>query len=128
MHRDDSYYPDDPNGRIRLKRYLDETPGQIAQNFWTDIAPINSQAHEAVGYQTQKPEALIQRIMNTSSNENDLVLDCFVGSGTTAVVAEKLGRRWIACDLSRFCYSHDAQAIARNPRRETVYRSESRQV
>jgi adenine-specific DNA-methyltransferase len=96
------YFPKDPNGRIRLKRYLDETPGQIAQNFWGDISPINSQAHEAVGYQTQKPEALVQRIINTSSNQNDLVLDCFVGSGTTAIVAEKLDRRWIACDLSRF--------------------------
>jgi len=96
------YFPKDKNGRIRLKRYLDESPGQIAQNFWTDISPINSQAHEAVGYQTQKPEALLQRIINTSSNENDLVLDCFVGSGTTAMVAEKTRRRWIACDLSRF--------------------------
>ena len=96
------YFPADPNGRIRLKRYLDESPGQIAQNFWTDIAPINSQAHEAVGYQTQKPEALLQRILATSSNEDDVVLDCFVGSGTTAVVAEKMRRRWIACDLGRF--------------------------
>jgi adenine-specific DNA-methyltransferase len=96
------YFPKDQAGRIRLKRYLDESPGQIAQNFWTDIAPINSQAHEAVGYQTQKPEALLQRIIGTSSNVDDLVLDCFVGSGTTAVVAEKMNRRWIACDLSRF--------------------------
>jgi adenine-specific DNA-methyltransferase len=80
------YFPKDKTGRIRLKRYLDESPGQIAQNLWTDIAPINSQAHEAVGYQTQKPETLLQRIINTSSNENDLVLDCFVGSGTTALV------------------------------------------
>lgn len=96
------YFPKDKTGRIRLKRYLDESPGQIAQNLWTDIAPINSQAHEAVGYQTQKPETLLQRIISTSSNENDLVLDCFVGSGTTALVAEKLSRRWIACDLSRF--------------------------
>lgn len=96
------YFPKEKTGRIRLKRYLDESPGQIAQNFWADIAPINSQAHEAVGYQTQKPEALLQRIIKTSSNENDLVLDCFGGSGTTAIVAEKLNRRWISCDLSRF--------------------------
>jgi adenine-specific DNA-methyltransferase len=96
------YFPKDPTGRIRLKRYLEETPGQIAQNLWTDIAPINSQAHEAVGYQTQKPEALLRRIISTSSNENDLVLDCFIGSGTTAMVAEQMSRRWIACDLSRF--------------------------
>jgi adenine-specific DNA-methyltransferase len=96
------YFPKDKKGRIRLKRYLDESPGQIAQNLWLDIAPINSQAHEAVGYATQKPELLLQRIIENSSNENDLVLDCFAGSGTTAVVAEKLNRRWIAGDLSRF--------------------------
>lgn len=96
------YFPKEPGGRIRLKRYLDESPGQIAQNLWTDISPINSQAHEAVGYATQKPETLLQRIIKTSSNENDIVLDCFAGSGTTAIVAEKLNRRWIACDLSRF--------------------------
>jgi adenine-specific DNA-methyltransferase len=96
------YFPQNKNGRIRLKRYLDESPGQIAQNLWTDIAPINSQAHEALGYATQKPERLLERILNTSSNPGDLVLDCFCGSGTTAAVAEKLGRRWIACDLGRF--------------------------
>jgi adenine specific DNA methylase Mod len=96
------YFPKDPSGRIRLKRYLDESPGQIAQNVWVDIAPINSQAHEALGYATQKPEALLERIIKTSSNENDLVLDCYCGSGTTAAVAEKLNRRWIACDLGRF--------------------------
>jgi DNA modification methylase len=96
------YFPQDKSGRIRLKRYLDESPGQIAQNLWTDIAPINSQAHEALGYATQKPERLVERIVNTSSNPGDLVLDCFCGSGTTAAVAERLGRRWVACDLGRF--------------------------
>jgi site-specific DNA-methyltransferase (adenine-specific)/adenine-specific DNA-methyltransferase len=96
------YFPDDTSKRIRLKRYLDETPGQIAQNFWTDISPINSQAEEALGYATQKPEALIARIIKASSNEGDLVADFFVGSGTTAAVAEKLGRRWIATDLGKF--------------------------
>jgi DNA modification methylase len=96
------YFPKDKAGRIRVKRYLDESPGHFAQNIWLDIAPINSQAHEAVGYATQKPEALLERILKTSSNEGDLILDCFVGSGTTAVVAEKLNRRWIACDLGRF--------------------------
>jgi adenine-specific DNA-methyltransferase len=96
------YFPKNKSGRIRVKRYLDESPGQIAQNLWTDIAPINSQAHEALGYATQKPERLLERIINTSSNPGDLVLDCFCGSGTTAAVAEKLGRRWVACDLGRF--------------------------
>lgn len=96
------YFPSDPTGRIRLKRYLDETPGQIAQNLWTDISPINSQAKESVGYATQKPEALVERILRTSSNEGDLVADFFCGSGTTAAVAEKLGRKWIATDLGKF--------------------------
>jgi adenine-specific DNA-methyltransferase len=96
------YFPDDKNGRIRLKRYLDETPGAIAQNLWTDISPINSQAQESQGYATQKPEALLERIIKASSNEGDLVADFFCGSGTTAAVAEKLGRKWIATDLGKF--------------------------
>ncbi len=96
------YFPPDKDGRIRLKRYLDEVPGQIAQNLWTDISPINSQARESQGYATQKPEALIERIIKASSNEGDLVADFFVGSGTTAAVAEKLGRKWIVTDLGKF--------------------------
>jgi DNA modification methylase len=86
----------------RYKRYLDEMPGLPLQDVWTDINAINSQAIEAAGYATQKPEALLSRILKLSSKENDLVFDCYVGSGTTAVVAEKLNRRWIACDLGRF--------------------------
>jgi DNA modification methylase len=86
----------------RQKRYLDEMPGIPAQDLWLDVKPVQSQARERLGYETQKPEALLERIIKLSSNEGDLVLDCFVGSGTTAAVAEKLGRRWIACDLGRF--------------------------
>jgi adenine-specific DNA-methyltransferase len=86
----------------RYKRYLDEMPGLPVQDVWTDINPINSQAIEAMGYATQKPEALLERVIKLSSNENDLIFDCFVGSGTTAAVSEKLKRRWIACDLGRF--------------------------
>lgn len=70
--------------------------------MWTDVNPVNSQAIEATYYPTQKPEALLERIIKASSNPGDLVLDCFCGSGTTAAVAEKLGRRWITCDLGRF--------------------------
>jgi adenine specific DNA methylase Mod len=91
-----------PGNVPQYKRYLDETPGVPLQNIWTDIPPINMMAKERLGYPTQKPEVLLERILKTSSNEDDLVLDCFVGSGTTAAVAEKLGRRWIACDLGRF--------------------------
>ena len=96
------WYPDDKTRRPRLKKYLDEMPGRPLQSIWSDIYPVNSQATERVGYPTQKPEALLERIIKASSNESDLVLDCFAGSGTTAAVAEKLGRRWITCDLSRF--------------------------
>jgi len=89
-------------GMPQYKRYLDEMPGKVVQSVWTDISPVNSQAKEDTRYATQKPEVLLERIIKASSNENDLVLDCFVGSGTTAAVAEKLNRRWIACDLGRF--------------------------
>src|SRR5205085_12543197 len=82
--------------------YLDESPGRALQYLWTDIPPVNSQAKEALGYGTQKPEALLERILKSSSNEGDLILDCFCGSGTTPAVAERLRRRWIACDLGRF--------------------------
>ena len=90
------------SGMPRVKYYLDEQGGPPLQSLWTDIKVVNSQAVERVDYPTQKPESLLERIIRTSSNEGDLVLDCFVGSGTTAVVAEKLNRRWIACDLGRF--------------------------
>jgi len=70
--------------------------------LWTDIRPVNSQADEDTGYDTQKPASLLTRIIEASSNPGSLVADFFCGSGTTAAVAERLGRRWIACDLSRF--------------------------
>lgn len=89
-------------GVPQLKRYLSEQRGRPIDDVWSDIPPVNSQAKERLGYPTQKPEPLIERILKVSSNENDLVLDCFVGSGTTVSVAEKLHRRWIACDLGRF--------------------------
>lgn len=84
------------------KRYLDEMPGVPLQSLWLDIRPVQPQSVEVVRYATQKPEALLERIIKLSSNEEHLVLDCFCGSGTTAAVAEKLNRRWIACDLGRF--------------------------
>lgn len=89
------------NKGIRLKKYLDELKGYPMQTCWTDIYPINSQAIERVDFPTQKPEALLERIIKTSSNEGDIVLDCFSGSGTTLAVAEKLKRRWIGIDSSK---------------------------
>ncbi|NLW81212.1 MAG: site-specific DNA-methyltransferase [Desulfovibrionales bacterium] len=91
-----------PGAVPRYKRYLDEMPGVPVQDLWLDLNPINSQAKEFVGYATQKPETLLERILRTSSNEGDLVADFFCGSGTTAAVAEKLGRKWICTDLGKF--------------------------
>ena len=85
-----------------LKRFVDETPGQPVQNLWDDLPPVNPMALERLGYATQKPEALLERIISASSNPNDLVADFFGGSGTTAAVAEKLGRKWITTDLGKF--------------------------
>jgi DNA modification methylase len=89
-------------GMPQYKRYLDEMLGRVIQSIWVDIAPVNSQAIEDIGYPTQKPEPLIERIIKTSSNEGDLVADFFCGSGTTFAVAEKLGRKWIGSDLGKF--------------------------
>jgi DNA modification methylase len=90
------------NGMPRLKQYLDEMPGVPLPTIWTDINPVRSWFQETANYATQKPEALLERIVDASSKEDDLMLDCFCGSGTTPAVAEKLKRRWIACDLGRF--------------------------
>ena len=85
----------------RIKNYLHEGKGIPPDNLWTDIDAINSQAHEDTGYDTQKPFKFIQRIIESASDENDLVVDFCGGSGTTAAVAEKLGRRWITTDLGK---------------------------
>lgn len=89
-------------GTPRYKFFVEDSKGRPLQSVWTDIVPINSQSSERENYPTQKPEALLERIITASSSEGDLVLDCFAGSGTTAAVAEKLGRRWITSDLGRF--------------------------
>jgi adenine-specific DNA-methyltransferase len=89
------------NGRPRYKRFIDEMPGMPLQDVWTDVPPVNSQAKERLDYPTQKPEALLERIIKASSNEGDLVADFFCGSGTTMAVAEKLNRRWIGCNLDK---------------------------
>jgi len=87
-------------GGIRLKRYLDENKGIVLQSLWDDIPPINSQAAERLGYPTQKPLALLERIIQASSNEGDLVLDPFCGCGTAVVAAHRLNRRWVGIDIT----------------------------
>ncbi len=96
------YWPKKEGGVPGYKRYLDEMPGTVLQSIWTDISPVAAQSNDRTGYDTQKPEPLLERIISASSDKGDLVLDFFSGSGTTAAVAEKLGRHWIACDLGRF--------------------------
>ena len=83
-----------------LKRYLAANPGQVPPDVWTDIPPVNSQAKERVGYPTQKPLGLLERIIKASSNEGDMVLDPFCGCATTLVAADRLDRRWVGIDLS----------------------------
>ena len=95
-------FPKNKDGRIQRKRYLDENEGEVVQNIWDDIAIAGPQSNERIGYPTQKPEALIERILQASTVEGDLVVDFFCGSGTTLAVAEKLGRKWIGSDLGRF--------------------------
>lgn len=94
------WYPDSKEKRPRLRRFLDEMSGVVVGNVWTDIPPINARADERLGYPTQKPEALLERIIRASSNEGDLVLDPFCGCGTAVAVAERLKRRWIGIDVT----------------------------
>lgn len=90
----------DTNKRPRLKRYLEEMAGGVMGTIWTDIAPVNSQARERIGYPTQKPVALLERLVAASSNPGDVVLDPFCGCGTTVEAAENLGRQWIGLDVT----------------------------
>jgi len=89
-------------GVPRYKQFAEDIEGKQVQNLWTDFMAVSSQANELLDYPTQKPEALLERIIKASSNEGDLVADFFCGSGTMAAVAEKLGRKWIVSDLGKF--------------------------
>ena len=84
----------------QYKRYLDEMPGVPLQDLWTDIRPIQSQSRERIGFPTQKPLALLERIIKASSNEGDVVLDPFCGSATACVAADRLNRQWVGMDIS----------------------------
>ena len=112
MHDDNRiWYPKDKNGQLdfkkrpQVKRYLSEMEGGVMGVVWTDIAPINSQAAERLGYPTQKPLALLERIVSASSNEGDTVLDPFCGCGTAVHAAQKLGRNWIGIDITHLAVS-----------------------
>ncbi len=96
------YFPKDLKGRLRRKSYADELRGMPVQNLWTDIPELNSQAKERLGYPTQKPRALLERIISASSKPGDVILDPFCGCGTTVEAAETLGRRWIGIDVTHY--------------------------
>lgn len=105
------YYPTKANGELdtqkrpALKRYLNEQEGSIITNIWTDIQPLHSSSKEKLGYPTQKPLALLERILQTSSRENDIILDPFCGCGTAVHAAEKLNRQWIGIDITHLAIS-----------------------
>ncbi len=94
------HFPKEPGGRIRRKRFLDELKGKPVQNLWDDIEMISSQANERLGYPTQKPLALLERIISASSNPGDIVLDPFCGCGTAVHAAQKLNRIWAGIDIT----------------------------
>lgn len=94
------YFPRSSDGRIQLKRYLDEMPGSRVGNIWSDIKPVQAQAAERLGYPTQKPLALLERIINASSSLGDIILDPFCGCGTAIAAAQKLNRKWIGIDIT----------------------------
>ncbi len=94
------FWPKKTDGTPRLKRYLMETDGKIPSNIWTDIPPLSHQSREHTKFPTQKPLALLKRIIEASSEKGDLVFDPFCGCGTVCVAAEKLERKWAGCDIS----------------------------
>jgi DNA modification methylase len=94
------YWPAKKDGMPRLKFYLDEAPGMLLQDVWTDVPPVNARARERLGYPTQKPEALLERIIAASSRRGDIVLDPFCGCGTALAVAHQMKRSWIGIDIS----------------------------
>ena len=99
------YWPSKSGGWPREKVLLDEAEGVALQDVWTDVSPLNSQAQERLGYPTQKPEALLERIIAASSDERDTVLDPFCGCGTTLAAAQRLKRRWIGIDITSLAIS-----------------------
>lgn len=99
------YFPKNPDGRIQRKRFLDELKGKPVQSLWDDIEMIGAHAQERLGYPTQKPLALLERIIAASSNEGDVVLDPFCGCGTAVHAAQKLNRQWIGIDITHLAIS-----------------------
>ena len=94
------HFPKDKKGRIQRRRFLDELQGKPIQNIWDDIEIVTAHSKERIGYPTQKSEALLERIIKCASNEGDVILDLFMGGGTTMAVADRLNRKYIGIDQS----------------------------
>ncbi len=109
-------------GIPELKYYLNKAKGVYVSDFWDDVSVINSMAQEYLDYPTRKPKELLARIVNASSSKNDIVIDAFAGSGTTAAVAEKLGRRWIAMDCGKLAIYTTQKRLLSLPRRSAQRR------
>lgn len=107
---------DSKTGKV-YRYYLDE--GKIAEDYWTDIETLNREDAQRIGYPTQKPESLLERVVKTSSPDDGVVADFFCGGGTTAAVAQRLGRRWIACDQSRVAVAITADRLTRQVEEQT---------
>jgi site-specific DNA-methyltransferase (adenine-specific) len=99
------HYPGKVGGRLRLKNYLDEMPGAPIQDVWTDLISIGGSSPERLGYPTQKPLSLMERVVKSSSNEGDVVLDPFCGCGTAVHAAQKLKREWVGIDITHLAIS-----------------------
>src|ERR1019366_3160145 len=99
------FFPAKEDGRLRKKIYLDESPGVPITDVWDDLPPIHASAPERLGYPTQKPQALLERLISASSNEGDVVLDPFCGCGTTIHAAQKLKRVWVGIDVTHLAIS-----------------------
>ena len=109
------------SGRPNYKRYLEESEetGIPVGDIWNDIAPVNAQSNDRIGYPTQKPEELLERIILASTSKGDIVADFFSGGGTTAAVAQRLSRRWITCDQSRVAVAITADRLTRQVEEQT---------
>lgn len=105
MLKEGRIYQSKPGAVPRMKHYLDEMPGVPLQNIWDDISPLSSQSAERLGYPTQKPVALLERIIALSSNPGDVVLDPFCGCGTSVMAAQKLERQWLGIDITNLAIS-----------------------
>ncbi len=117
----------DGDGRPNFIQYLDDLPGVELQSIWADFSALASNSEESEDYPTQKPETLLERLINSSSLESDIVLDCFVGSGTTVAVAQRLGRRWIGCDINKGAIQTTAKRIQELMRSQAATATEPKQ-